>query len=117
MIRAYISDAQYGASIAISLVLTGDQDQPRRVLHFESLGEDHELGLAQRWSDLGPDCTARPTLILGHDMAIAVMQALNTHYSGVDDARMLRQDYDAERKRVDKLTDVLAEVVRGSTHG
>lgn len=37
------------------------------------------------------------------DQGLALMQALNAYYGGIEDARSLRKDYDAERARVDKL--------------
>jgi hypothetical protein len=40
-------------------------------------------------------------LVLTDDMARALLTALIRHYDGGEDARSLRRDYDAERKRVD----------------
>jgi hypothetical protein len=34
------------------------------------------------------------------------------HYQGAEDTRALRQDYNAERKRVDELTKVLSDVTK-----
>lgn len=113
MIRAYITDAQWGASIAVSLVMHGEQpDDPRRILHFESVGEGEAQQLIPQWHTLEPYAAGQPTLSLGHDLAVALMQALNTHYAGVDDQRTLRADYVAERARVDKLIDAVAEIAR-----
>lgn len=52
------------------------------------------------------------TLHLNEDMARSLLAALLKHYNGADDARMLRKDYDAERARVDKLTDAVMVIAR-----
>lgn len=46
-------------------------------------------------------------LRLSDDEGRALLAGLLRHYNGADDARMLRKDYDAERKRVDLLIDRL----------
>lgn len=51
----------------------------------------------------------RPTLLLSDDMGRALLDALSAHYGGHSDVRSLRKDYDAERKRVDKLTDAIVQ--------
>jgi uncharacterized small protein (DUF1192 family) len=38
-------------------------------------------------------------------------------YQGAEDTRALRRDYDNERKRVDELTQVIADVTRTLAHG
>lgn len=54
--------------------------------------------------------TVEPTFVLSDDMARALLQALSEHYGGAAvDARALRADYDAERRRVDRLIDKLLE--------
>jgi hypothetical protein len=50
-------------------------------------------------------------LHLRDDEARALLAALQQHYSGAEDTRALRRDYDAERKRVDLLIDKLANPV------
>jgi hypothetical protein len=51
-----------------------------------------------------------PLLTLDDDMAMALLDALQRHYQGNSDTRALRADYDAERKRVDKMMDRLLEL-------
>lgn len=46
-------------------------------------------------------------LRLREDMLRALHQELLRFFDGADDARALRKDYDAERARVDKLTDAI----------
>lgn len=50
-----------------------------------------------------------PTLRLRDDMGMALLDALAAHYGGHSDLRKLRQDYDAERARVDRM---LAHLIR-----
>lgn len=44
-----------------------------------------------------------PTMRLNPDAARALFDALASFYGGIEDARSLRGDYDAERARVDKM--------------
>jgi len=44
------------------------------------------------------------------DVAKALLEALLDHYRGGHDARQLRADYEAERKRVDKMLDTLTVI-------
>jgi hypothetical protein len=53
-----------------------------------------------------------PTLSLHEASARALLQALLRHFDGGEDTRSLRKDYDAERSRVDKLTDALIEIAK-----
>lgn len=45
------------------------------------------------------------------DAARALYDALAQHFGGTSNSKQLRADYDAERGRVDKLTDTLITVV------
>jgi hypothetical protein len=61
---------------------------------------------------LEPDAAAAhqdPFLRIEDDMARAVLDALAAHYGGTLDARQLRKDYEAERRRVDKMIDRLTQ--------
>lgn len=53
---------------------------------------------------LGDDPTV---LSLPESVARALYEALGRHFGGGADAAALRKDYDAERARVDRLTDAL----------
>lgn len=44
-----------------------------------------------------------PSLRIPEDLARALLDALSQHFGGSSDVRSLRNDYDAERRRVDKL--------------
>ena len=47
------------------------------------------------------------TMTMPEDVARALLDALTRWYHGAEDTRALRRDYDAERQRVDKLTDAV----------
>jgi hypothetical protein len=56
-------------------------------------------------------------LHLPEDVARAMYEALADHFGGATvDARALRKDYEAERQRVDKALDVLADLTRATIH-
>ena len=62
-----------------------------------------------------PDHTApptEPTMRLPENAARALLDALSKHFGGTTDVMSLRRDYDAERKRVDRMIDHLT---RGGT--
>src|SRR5690348_4972406 len=50
---------------------------------------------------------AEPSFRVDEDEARALLQELIRFFDGGEDTRTLRRDYDAERSRVDKLTDAL----------
>ena len=55
----------------------------------------------------------RPDLFLDQDAARALYEALADHFGhGGTDTRALRRDYEAERKRVDKMIDTVLDVVK-----
>jgi len=114
VIRAYVDHAVFGAALNVSLVWRGEQPgDPRRILRLHADGDGEQHRVWTSWEALDPDVVTAPTLTLGHDEAIALMGALHTHYQGVDDQRMLRKDYDAERGRVDKMIGALIEIKTG----
>lgn len=51
-------------------------------------------------------------LRLNDEFARALLTALLAYYEGGEDTRSLRRDYDAERKRVDKMLDALISADR-----
>lgn len=57
-----------------------------------------------------------PYLQMSEDAARALYEALAERFGGTShDTRALRRDYDAERARVDKLTDVVTAIAAGFT--
>jgi len=59
------------------------------------------------WESVEPVTNVEPSMRLPDDVAKALLEGLLDHYRGGHDARQLRADYDAERKRVDKMLDNL----------
>lgn len=115
MIRAHLSTS-WPAGIGLNIsIVDHDGDGPiapaRRILHYQGDGGR----LVQRWDPIDEAESVEATLHLEHYAAIALMQALNTHFDGVDDQRTQRTDYVAERARVDKLTDAIIDIAKGRT--
>lgn len=113
MIRAYVEHLVSGFTVGVSIVQHYEGDVaslPPNILRFTAR-DDGTVGHSS-WEPIEPGQDIQPTFRLGHEEAVALMNALVARYSGVDDQRMLRADYDAERKRVDKLTDVVAGIAQ-----
>lgn len=108
MISARIREDSFGDGIDIAIIMKPGEysDGVRRILHI--VGIDPDGRLTQRWDEMVPGAAREPTLTLTDDEARALLAALHTHYSGVEDTRTLRRDYDHERGRVDKLADVIS---------
>jgi hypothetical protein len=112
VIRAHVADHSYGFGVAILIAdrsADGVPGLPYRLLH---IGEN---GTTREWEEvanpaLGP---SGPTLTLEDGEARALLDALMRYYHGAEDTRALRRDYDDERKRVDRLTTTLGDVVKG----
>jgi hypothetical protein len=101
MMRAYIQESLASLAVAVYLV-EGDEGQERYIQRH--IGGD----VWQR--ELLPAAAAtqiEPSLTLSNGQARALLDALSSHYAGASDTRQLRADYDAERRRVDKMLDAL----------
>jgi hypothetical protein len=118
MIRAYVHEPYISSPDTVSVSLVREVDEPgfheRHILHLLP-GEDGRI-FSRAWEpfETGSLEPCAPTLSLGHEEARLIATALIGYFGGVDNERMLRRDYDAERKRVDKLTDAVIEVARGT---
>lgn len=121
MIRAYVHEPYIAAPDTVAVSLVREFDQPgyheRHILHLNP-SEDGRF-ITRSWDrfetgDLEP---CAPTLSLGREEAHVLANALITYFGGVDDQRMLRRDYDAERSRVDKLVDAVVDIARRGGHG
>lgn len=112
MIKAFVREDFIGMRLAITLVNQPNSDsldiQPL-IMRFD-VTEDGRA--STRWEQFDPSTDVQPTLALATEYARVLADALHTFFSGADDARMLRKDYDDERKRVDRLTDTLCAVAR-----
>jgi hypothetical protein len=107
VIRAYVTEDLLGMAVLISIANHPNDDgsgQPL-ILRLDATG-------AHGWEQVEPGTQVAPTLTLGHFEARTLLDALHTHYSGVEDTRALRRDYDNERDRVDKLTDSLTSIAQ-----
>jgi hypothetical protein len=107
VIRAYVTDDNWGMGVGIAIVLHLGEDgrSPAKVLRL------HENG-AHEWEAVPEAVRVDATLKLEDDAARALLDGLMRHYHGAEDTRALRKDYDAERGRVDKLTATLGDVVK-----
>lgn len=119
MIRAYIHQAFAAAPDTIGVSLVRELDGPgfheRRILHLHA--DDEGRIVRRSWDEFDKDGVEpiAPTLTLGCEEAHVLANSLIGYFGGVDDQRLLRRDYDAERGRVDKLTGALIEIAtRGS---
>lgn len=111
MIRAYIHDNWPGMNVAVSLV-QHPQDESVWDGHARILRLGTDL-LAAGWEPIeDPSAEIKPTFILGHEEARALLDALAEHYQGASDTRLLRADRDHERGRVDKLLDAVTEIAK-----
>lgn len=59
------------------------------------------------WEPLDETTDRPPSLMLDDEMARVLLDALAAYFGGTGDVQALRRDYDAERKRVDKMIDAL----------
>lgn len=106
MIKAYVSDRYGFVAGGVDVFVVRSYDDPGAPQHLLRMRDD-----GGEWVEIDPlAADGEPTLRLPHEAATAVVSALTAHYGGVDDVRTLRADYDAERKRVDKLTDTVSGI-------
>lgn len=111
MWRAGVQQDWANASLRLCIVRTLGQGQIQvvkainaddgltfdRGVEFETQDQSQQV---QHWLSL-PDGAAR-----------ALLDALSQHYGGTGDTRQVRRDLDAERSRVDKLTDAVIDIAR-----
>jgi hypothetical protein len=99
-------------SITVSIVMhppEGSMDVRPRILRLP--GADNPYAVS--WDEIEQDgSTVEPTMRLDNGTARALLDALASHYEGAEDTRALRRDYDAERKRVDKLADAVVSIAK-----
>lgn len=111
MIRAYVTVTPMAYNLAVSIVRHWEDGTGQaQVLHITAR-EDGSTYTS--WNLVQPGDTVAPTMHLAMDEAQALLAALHSHFQGVDDQRALRADYDAERRRVDRLTDAVIEIATG----
>lgn len=107
MIRALVQPDHGTFGVAITIVDQVFEEEafrtPARILRLAPRGGDEKTARCAGWEDVGPNEPFEPTLVLGDELARPLLDALCRHYSGAEDTRALRRDYDGERKRVDLL--------------
>lgn len=105
-------------SDCLDVFVVRKHDGIRAVLHMAA-----DSPFRFEWTDLGPpglavpDSVLEPTFVLPFDSGRALLDALARHYSGAEDTRALRRDYDAERSRVDEQAKVIADIAKALAGG
>jgi hypothetical protein len=120
VIRAHIYRSVTSFGVDISIVQHFESDgvpmpEARQIMRLEPVIRGDQSYLITQWEPITPGEETQPTLRLADQEAIALMTALVAQYQGVDDQRMLRRDYDAERGRVDKLVDAVTAIAQQRT--
>jgi hypothetical protein len=105
VIRVRVGDDYLGGGVAVAVT---QQDQDGTGKRFLRIGPDGW----REWVQLNPGESIQPTFLLDDEVAMSLMNALVSHYQGVDDQRALRKDYDDERARVDKLTNAVIDIAQ-----
>lgn len=105
-IQAHIAEGPFGDFLKVFVV--DHTEHGKRLLHMGAKGH--------RWEDIVEGAAMindpAPTFELPWDTGRALLESLVRHYQGAEDTRALRRDYDAERKRVDEQSKVIAEIAR-----
>lgn len=114
MLRAYVTP-NFSGNFAISLVRhpePGDYPTMPSILRIGNAGEGRQT---HEWEEFDPHLEGpEPTLRLSEYETFALAEALAELQHGGAELRMLRKDYDAERKRVDALIGTLSAVATGA---
>lgn len=109
MIKVYVSEPWSDVFGLRVFIIDQHENGPSRIFRP---GEHRSM----RWEALPePAVETEPSFILPEESGRALLDALVRHYQGAEDTRALRQDYNAERKRVDELTRTLGDVARTLT--
>jgi len=113
MIRAIATPAVHAFGVAVTIVNQyTEESSPTEILHLLPSGGDGKTIDTMQWEQHRVGQSHEPTLVLPDEFARPLLEALTRYYSGTEDTRALRRDYDAERKRVDDLIGHLATVTR-----
>ncbi len=109
MIRAFVHDNVAGFNVVISLIRSPEGEGISQGNAWICRLNNDNIGW--EWIE-DPVAEIRPTFVLGHEEARALLDGLARHYQGATDTQLLRQDRDHERGRVDKLLDVVTEIAK-----
>jgi hypothetical protein len=111
MIRAYAHTERFGDIVALSLVRSpdaGDFESKPKVLRIGPATDGFQRST---WEEFEPHANVEPTLRLSMHETLALAEALAELQHGTSELRALREDYKAERGRVDTLIGTLSAVV------
>lgn len=116
MIRVLVQPAVTMLGTAVTIYEQPGESEgysgPRRVLRLGPGHDGHVSARSVDWEEVPVGGMFEPTLILDEELLRPLCDALVNYFSGTEDTRALRRDYDAERKRVDALIGHLATVTR-----
>lgn len=106
MIKVGIRDAfMFGDGVGVYIVMKDGNTYVSKMRITDGHAE---------WHAIEPDemtTVSEPTFALDGETARELMYALQRHFENLpDDTRLLRKDYEAERARVDKLTNALIDI-------
>lgn len=116
MIRGYAVPKLFGDAFALSLVEHPepgyDIGRPRILRLVPDATGDSVRG---EWVEFDEHEAVEPTMHLSAREVFALADAIAEIRSGTSEMRALRADYDAERKRVDRLIDTVSAVATGGS--
>lgn len=112
MIRAYVAQDTFNRSVRIALVHQSPEGRPEKAVRILDIDENGFATFQE--DDVDPYATIRATLVLPEAEARALLDGLAAHFRGSSEMQALRADYEAERKRVDQLTQMLGDAVKAA---
>lgn len=117
MIRVIAQRAHDMFGVAITIVDQCDEGaRPHGILRLKPRDDDKTIVFGE-WEECQANEPVVPTIVIGDEWARPLLDALTGYYSGSEDTRALRRDYDHERKRVDQLIGHLAMVTHAIAGG
>lgn len=116
MIRGYATPKLFGDAYALSLVEHPEAGSGyNRPMILRLVPDATGDSVRGEWVEFDEHDTVEPTMHLSAREVFALADAIAEIRSGTSEMRALRADYDAERKRVDRLIDTISAVAAGGT--
>lgn len=113
MIRGYVVPKLFGDAFALSLVDHAETNGLTRPMILRLVPDATGDSVRGEWTEFDEHDTVEPTMHLSAREVFALADAIAEIRSGTSEMRALRADYDAERKRVDRLIDTISTVATG----
>lgn len=114
MLRGYAVPKLFGDAYAVSLVEHPEAGTVHsRPLILRLVPDATGDSVRGEWVEFDEHDTVEPTMHLSMREVFALADAIAEIRSGTSEMRALRADYDAERKRVDRLIDSISTVATG----